>query len=220
VVAAGVTANVPLVASVPVHPPLAVHEVAFVLDHVNVELLPADIVVGFAVSVTVGSGALLTVTVADAGAEVVPSVPAQAREYVVVAVGDTARVPLIASVPVQPPLAVHDVELVLDQVSVELAPAVIVAGFAVNVTVGAVEGLTVTVADAIPVPPVPAQDSVYVVVAVGDTTWVPLVASAPVQPPDAVHEVALVLDQVSVEVLPESMVVGLAVNVTVGVPGG
>jgi hypothetical protein len=67
---------------------------------------------------------------------------------VVVVVGDTPNVPLVPSVPVQPPLAVHEVALVLDQVSVELAPAVIVVGFAVSITVGVGMGFTVTAAEA------------------------------------------------------------------------
>ena len=51
--------------------------------------------------------------------------------------GDTLKLPLIASVPVQPPLAVQALAFVLDQLSVALPPAVkIVAGLAVNVTVG------------------------------------------------------------------------------------
>ena len=54
------------------------------------------------------------------------------------------------------------------------------------------------------------------VVLVGFTVDVPLVVSAPVQPPLAAHDVALVLDQLSVELLPDVMLVGLAVNVTVG----
>ena len=58
----------------------------------------------------------------------------------VVAVGETPSVPLVASVPVQPPLAVHDVALVLDQVSVELLPALIVEGLAVSRAVAAPAG--------------------------------------------------------------------------------
>ena len=50
---------------------------------------------------------------------------------------------------------------------------------------------------------------------VGDTASVPLMAFVPVQPPAAVHEVALVEDQVTVEILPEVMLVGLAENATV-----
>ena len=51
---------------------------------------------------------------------------------------------------------------------------------------------------------------------VGDTVRVPLVAFVPVQPPEAVHEVALVEDQVTSETLPEVMLAGLAENDTVG----
>jgi hypothetical protein len=45
----------------------------------------------------------------------------------------------------------------------------------------------------------------------------PLVASGPDQAPEALQDVALVDDQVSVEPLPLATVLGLAVSVTVGV---
>ena len=51
---------------------------------------------------------------------------------------------------------------------------------------------------------------------VGDAARVPLVAFVPLHPPEAVHEVALVEDQVTVEILPDVMLVGLAEIVTVG----
>jgi hypothetical protein len=54
-----------------------------------------------------------------------------------VAVGDTLFVPLAASVPVQPPLAVHEEAFVLDQVKVVEPPDVIDAAPAFNVAVGA-----------------------------------------------------------------------------------
>jgi hypothetical protein len=50
--------------------------------------------------------------------------------------GDTARVPLVAFVPVQPPPAVHEVALVEDQVAIEIWPAVMLFGFAENATLG------------------------------------------------------------------------------------
>jgi len=62
-VEAGETPCDPLVASVPVQLPLAVHEVAFVLDQVRVELPPDAILAGFAVKVIVGCGVLVDVTV-------------------------------------------------------------------------------------------------------------------------------------------------------------
>ena len=64
-------------------PPEAVQEVALVELQVSVEVPPLAIVVGFAVSVAVGRGAM--VTVADA-AVLVPPAPVQVREYVVFAV--------------------------------------------------------------------------------------------------------------------------------------
>jgi hypothetical protein len=59
-----------------------------------------------------------------------------------------------------------------------------------------------------------------VVVELGETASDPESASDPFQPPDAVHEVALVLDQVSVVLPPALMVEGLAVNRTVAAPAG
>ena len=44
----------------------------------------------------------------------------------------------------------------------------------------------------------------------------PLVANAPLQPPEAVHDVALVELQVSVEAPPLAIVLGLAVSEAVG----
>jgi hypothetical protein len=46
--------------------------------------------------------------------------------------------------------------------------------------------------------------------------WDPLVAWLPNQPPEAVHEVALVVDQAKVELLPLTMELGLAARLTVG----
>ena len=75
----GLTLFVPLVVSMPVQPSLAVQEVALVLDHVRVELLPDAMVVGLSDRVTVGAGAVaVTVTVALAG-DVVPPAPVHVR---------------------------------------------------------------------------------------------------------------------------------------------
>ena len=51
---------------------------------------------------------------------------------------------------------------------------------------------------------------------VGDAARVPLVGLVPLHPPEAAHEVALVEDQVTVETLPDVMLVGFAEIVTVG----
>lgn len=47
----------------------------------------------------------------------------------------------------------------------------------------------------------------------------PLTASLPDQAPEAVHEVALVDDQVRVELAPLAIVLGLALRLTVGAGG-
>ena len=46
--------------------------------------------------------------------------------------------------------------------------------------------------------------------------WEPLVGLAPVQPPDAVHEVAFAAFQVRVEALPLTTELGLALKLTTG----
>jgi hypothetical protein len=76
---------VPLVAFVPLQPPEAVQDVALVELQVNVEDPPLVVVVGLAVSMAVGTGLVVTVTVAPAGV-LVPPAPVQINEYVVVAV--------------------------------------------------------------------------------------------------------------------------------------
>lgn len=54
-----------------------------------------------------------------------------------VLVGETLCVPLVASVPVQPPLPTQEDAFLLDQVSVVVVPAGMVVWLAVKVTVGA-----------------------------------------------------------------------------------
>jgi len=95
---------------------------------------------------------------------------------------------------------------------------VIDVGFALIDTVGAGGGgPTVTATLWFAAPPVPVHTIEYVVLAVGDTDWVPEIALVPVQPLLAVHVVALVEDQVRVEDAPEVMVDGVAVIERVGV---
>lgn len=136
-----------------------------------------------------------------------------------VAVGATEVEPASPSLPLQAPLPVQPVALVLDQVSVELAPVAIEVGLAAIVTVGFGAAATVTVADAFALPPVPVQVRVYVLFPVGATEADPLTSSVPLQAPLAVQAVAFVLDQVNSEVLPLVTDVGLAAIVTVGFGG-
>ena len=81
----------------------------------------------------------------------------------------------------------------------------------------------VTVADALAVPPDPLQTRLKVLVLVNAPVgWLPEVALVPVHPlaPEAVQEVALVEDQVSVEVAPFATKVGFAASDTVGTGDG
>lgn len=125
--------------------------------------------------------------------------------------------PLVASAPDQPPDAVQAVALVEDQVNIDEPPLVTLVGLALIETVGVAGAVTLTVADCAAVPPAPVQVSVYLVAAVSAAVFCePLVARAPLQPPDAAQEVAFVEDQVKVEVAPLATVLGLALKVTVG----
>ena len=92
-------------------------EVAFVVDHVRVELWPEVMVVGLALNVTVGAGVVETVTVAVA--VLVPPAPVAVRVYVVVAVGETVTEPDVGTVPT--PLSILTVvALVVDHDKVEV----------------------------------------------------------------------------------------------------
>lgn len=107
--------------------------------------------------------------------------------------------------------------LVEVQVRVDALPLATLVGLALSETVGAGGAETVTVADCDAEPPAPVQVRVYFVVAVrAGVVCVPAVASEPPQPPEAVQAVALVDDQVSVEVAPLWTVAGLAAKVTAG----
>jgi hypothetical protein len=192
-----------------------VQALAFVADQVSVALPPLDTLPALALRLTAGAAGLATDTVTDWAAD--PPAPVQVNVYFVVAV--TAAVPadpLVPSLPFQPPEALHEVALLDDQVKVALPPLLTVEGFALNVTVG-VAFATATVADCEAVPPLPWQVSMYVCWAVRlPVACVPLVDWLPDQPPEAVHELALVADHDKVEALPLITVLGLALSETVG----
>ena len=121
--------------------------------------------------------------------------------------------PLRPLEPLQLPDAAQTVALLLDQVSVEAAPAFTVLGEAVNVTIGALVE-TVTVADCVADPPGPVQVSSYSVVLVSvPVDVVPLVGMLPCQPPAAVQAVAPADFQARVELSPLATVVGAALKV-------
>jgi hypothetical protein len=205
---------VPLTGSVPLHAPEAVHAVALLADQVTVEVPPLVTLVGLALSEMLG-GVAETVTVADCDAE--PPAPVQVSMNFVVAVrADVVVEPMVASLPLQPPEAAQEVALVDVQFNVAPPPLAIVLGLALKLTVGAV-AVTETVADCVALPPVPVHVSPYVALAVSaPVDCEPLTGMLPDHPPEALHAVALVADQVNVELPPLATVLGLATKVTVG----
>ena len=122
--------------------------------------------------------------------------------------------PFVALMPLQFPEALHEVALVELHVSVDMPPAPTTVGYAVKVAVGTT--FTSTVA-AVLVPPVPVHVKEYELgIVSAPVLCAPLVPFVPLQPLEAVHEVAFVEPQVNVEAPPLATVVGLAVSVTVG----
>jgi hypothetical protein len=120
--------------------------------------------------------------------------------------------------PFHAPEAVQLVALVLDHVSVDALPFATLVGDALKVSVGAgVPAEITTMTLCVMLPPVPVQASVKVESIVSaPVEAVPLSDWGPLQAPEAVQLVALVLDHVSVDALPLATLVGEALKVSVG----
>jgi hypothetical protein len=204
----------PLVDCPPDQPPDAVHDVAFVLSHESCVLVPLATLDGVAERLTVGAGAAVTVTVFESVP--VPPTPVQVSVKVVfVESAPLVALPTGGFAPDQPPDAVHDVARLVVHESCVVAPLETLAGLTVRITVGGPTAATDLVSLA--VPPVPVQVSVKVVfVESAMLVALPLVALAPAQPPDALHEVALVLVHDSCVVPPIATVLGFTCSDTVG----
>jgi len=139
---------------VPVHPPDAAQELALLDAHDRVDAPPLATVVGLASRDRLGDApAAVTVTVCEAE----PPLPAQdSVKFVDALNGTVVCEPLVAFAPVQPPDAVHVAALLAAHDRTDVAPALMVVGFADRVTVGA--GLTTdTVVVLVAVPPLPVQ---------------------------------------------------------------
>lgn len=199
---------------VPDQAPEAEQDVALEEVQLSVELVPLAMVLG-AAEIEIEGGTALTDTVADWAAA--PPSPVQVNVKVVLAVSAPEDCELLtALVPDHPPEAEHEVAFFAAQVSVVEAPEVTVLGLAVSVTDGA-EAETVTVADCVAEPPVPVHVNSYsVVLDRAPVDQVPLVPTAPCQPPEAVQAVALVELQRRLDVPPAATVVGLADMMIVG----
>jgi hypothetical protein len=151
--------SLPAIPLLPDHAPDAVQEVAPVDDQLRVEEPPLTTELGFVASDTVGTGAV-TVTLADALA--VPPGPLQAMVKVLELVNTPLDwLPDVAFVPDHAPDATQEPELLDDQVSMEDPPLATEAGFAHSDTAGSGGGGgapdTVTVVDALVLPPEPVQ---------------------------------------------------------------
>ena len=106
--------------------PEAVHEVALVELQVSVEVPPLAMTEGAAANVAVGM--MLTRTVE---ATLVPPVPVHVKEYELgIVIAPVLCVPLVALVPLQPPVAVQDVALLELQLSVDTPPLAMEVGAA------------------------------------------------------------------------------------------
>ena len=120
--------------------------------------------------------------------------------------------------PVQPPDAVHAVALLVFQLRVDVEPLVTLVGDAVSEADGAGAAVTVTVANPVTLPPVPEHvNSNVLVVDSGPVLCDPLVAFEPLQAFAATQPVAFVDVHERVADAPLVMLVGFAVNCTVGI---
>jgi hypothetical protein len=211
---------VPLMPLGPFHASEAVQPVVFVDDQLSVALLPLAIEVGLAPSVSVGAGAIVTVTLCV----LVPPAPVQARVNVLSAVSaPVGCVPLAPLGPFHAPEAVQPVVFEDDQLSVALPPLATEAGLAPSVSVGcgggggAVAGVTVTVTPLTMLPPSPVQSRLKMLSALSaPVDCVPLVFLGPLQVPEALQPVALADDQLNVALAPLATEAGLTSRVSVG----
>ncbi|MEJ1963981.1 MAG: hypothetical protein WDO56_21545 [Gammaproteobacteria bacterium] len=195
---------------------------AFVLLQLSMETPLLAIDAGVAVNNIVGAGGT-TITVAEALE--VPPAPVQASvKLLLVASAPVDSDPFVAFVPVHAPEAMQLVALVLSHRSIELPLGPIDAGLAERLIVGVgvtTTLLTTTSTELCTLPPAPVHVRRNVEVAANaPLDSEPLIALLPVHAPEAVHEVAFVVDQVSTLAVPAVTVVGVAENKRVGAGAG
>jgi hypothetical protein len=100
-------------------------------------------------------------------------------------------VPFVASAPLQAPEAEQAVAFVDIQLSVDALPAVMLEGLAASTTVGAGTLTTTLAVEGWLIPPTPVHVSVKAVSPLSTPlSRLPLVASGPVHPPEAVQLLA------------------------------
>jgi hypothetical protein len=211
----------PDIAWLPLHAPLATHDVAF--DDVQDKTLvaPLGTSVGNAEREMVGIGGAVTET--ETVRESEPPAPVQVSvKFESDASACVVSIPLSALVPLQLPDAEHDVASLDAHINVAEPPVRTAVGETDRVTDGRRIGtVTVTTAEACAVSPAaPMQVNVNVLFVVrAPLSMEPLTLFAPNHAPEAEHSLALVEDQVMVAESPEKTEVGFAVTVTVGAGG-
>jgi hypothetical protein len=217
-VSAAVT-SLPDVAFAPLQLPEAVQEVASVEVQVSVAVPLTLTVNGSALKLTVGAagGGGLPATVTVTLRLLEPPEPVHCKVKLLLALSiAVCSLPEGGLFPAHAPEAAHPVALLLDQVSVERPPAATDVGSAEKFTTGAANRFTVTALCV--VPPAPVHDKLKVVDAdKGPTVWLPFgTVLLPLQPPFAVHPVALLVVQLRSEVPLSATEVGFADRLTVG----
>lgn len=219
----------PLADLAPTQSPEAVQEVGLLVAlQVRVELPPVVIEIGLAASDTTGAAGIVTCT-AMLLAKPVPPALVQDRLYrYVLAVFNVPvlALPLAALAPAQPPEAVQVVGLLVTlQVRVAALPTNIEPGLADSDTTGVLGNTWITAVSMV-LPVLLAQVMVYeydlIMLRVPMACEPPPVALAPVQSPDAVQELGvLVTAQVSVTGVPGVKgPTGLLESETIGRYGG
>ena len=178
-------------------PALALQVYVVAPPPVSKALLPAQIVVGVATAVTVGSG--LTVTATVAVLLQLSEVPVTV--YTLLVAGETETVDVVAL----PAFALQVYVVAPPPVSMALCPVQIAVGVETAVTVGV--GFIVTVDDAVEVQPPTVPVTVYIVVPGGfAVTLAPDVALNPVE---GVQLYVLAPDAVNVVPAPPEHIAGL-----------
>jgi hypothetical protein len=139
-------------------------------------------------------------------------------KLVVAASAPVDALPFAALAPLQPPEAVQPVAFVEFQLRVDVPPLGTLLGLAESETDGGAGGtMTPTETVWLTSPPAPAHVNVKSVGALSaPVSWLPFTVLLPVQPPEAVQLVALLVLQVSVAGLPTTTLAGLAASVRVG----
>ena len=147
----------PLTGTLPLHAPLAVHAVAWLLVQLKLVLSPLSILLLAAVRRTVGAGFWVTSTVTLS--EALPPGPEQLRVKVLSLFNAPVEAePLVALAPLQAPLALQLVASVLVQLSWVADPRSMLVDAAVRATPGRGAGsMTVIETLAVSDPPGPVQ---------------------------------------------------------------